>query len=134
FECAALQAENLSVKLFLDPKLLRGQRYWRIGFRLFANASDAAAWTFKPTSADRGHDCPRSGLVAFRQRVAAALHPDNFASLRPDLMLSPACLCCGKGLTDPVSMARWIGPECAGSTSTNLPGIFNAMPAQETLL
>jgi hypothetical protein len=133
-ECVALQADNLSVKLFLEPKLLRGQHYWRLGFKLFANASDAAAWTFKPTSAGRGMSCSRAGWIALRQRTIEALRPERFERLQPDLMLSPHCLCCGKGLTDPVSMARWIGPECWGSASTNLPRIFNATPIQEVSL
>jgi hypothetical protein len=34
------------------------------------------------------------------------------------------CLCCGKGLADPVSMSEGIGPECSRSASTNLPRIF----------
>jgi hypothetical protein len=123
FECVALQADNLSVKLFLEPKRLRGQRYRRIGFELSADVPDAATWTFKPT-AYREPGWSQSSLIAFRQRVVTALHPDHFASLRPDLMLSAHCLCCGKALTDPVSMARWIGPECWGSASTNLPRIF----------
>jgi hypothetical protein len=129
FECVALQADSLSVKLFLEPNLLRGQRYWRMGFKLFANASDAATWTFKPTSLSRDRDYSRSDKVDFCQHVVAALHPDHFASLHPDLMLSPNCMCCGKGLTDPVSMARWIGPECWGSASTNLPRIFKTSTA-----
>jgi hypothetical protein len=28
-------------------------------------------------------------------------------------MLSHNCLICGRGLIDPISMARMIGPECA---------------------
>jgi hypothetical protein len=34
---------------------------------------------------------------------------------------------CGKGLTDPASMARWIGPECASTTSIR---IFCEQPRQ----
>jgi hypothetical protein len=41
-----------------------------------------------------------------------------FERLRPGMMLQPSCLMCGKSLTDPVSMARWVGPECAGTSST----------------
>ena len=42
------------------------------------------------------------------------------------------CLCCGKGLADPVSMSGWIGPECSGSAPRILPRIFktNAAPLQ----
>jgi hypothetical protein len=45
---------------------------------------------------------------------------DKFA---PDIMLSSHCLLCGKALTDPVSMARWIGPECANSGALTIPGL-----------
>jgi len=49
-------------------------------------------------------------------RVLAALRSDCFDTLRPEMMLHPACIYCGKTLTDPASIARWIGPECAGTT------------------
>jgi uncharacterized protein YndB with AHSA1/START domain len=40
-------------------------------------------------------------------------------------MFQPACLLCGKALTDPVSMARWIGPECAQAQNHTLDvGLF----------
>jgi hypothetical protein len=65
-------------------------------------------------------------LIELRRQVIGALHPEHFAHLSSDLMLSHACLCCGKGLTDPASMARWIGPECWGSASINAPRLFKA--------
>ena len=37
----------------------------------------------------------------------------------------------GKGLTDPVSQARFIGPECFGSGSANLPFITSPSIAEE---
>jgi Family of unknown function (DUF6011) len=131
FECIAIQAENPSLKLFTEPKSLRDQSYWRMKFELFHD-EPRAEWAFKAKSAHRGHGCPSSGLIELRTRVIAALHADHFAALKPDLMLSPACLCCGKGLTDPVSMARWIGPECWGSASTNIPRIFKAEAPEQT--
>jgi hypothetical protein len=39
------------------------------------------------------------------------------------------CLCCGKGLADSVSMSGWIGPECSGGASANLPCIFKTSAA-----
>jgi hypothetical protein len=86
--------------------------------KLFAATPD----TFKPTYWRRGYDCLRTGNVDLRQSVVSALDPDRFAELRPDRMLPPNCLCYGKGLTDPVSMARGVG--CWGNASTNLPNIF----------
>jgi hypothetical protein len=127
FEGSALHADSVTTGLFVRLPLGRGHYHSRVNFKLFANEGDAA-WTFKPCSAhfgDRGID----GLFKTPERIIEVLHPDRFVNLNPGLMLSPHCLCCGKGLTDPASMARWIGPECWGNASTNLPRIFNAMAA-----
>jgi hypothetical protein len=116
----------LTVKLFTEPKQLRDRAYWRITFDLFHD-EPGAVWTFKARSAYRGHGCAANGLIELRQRIVEALHPERFTRLKPDLMLSPHCICCGKALSDPASMARWIGPECWGNASTNLPQIFKTM-------
>jgi hypothetical protein len=89
----------------------------RLGFVLSANA-DELVWTFKVTLACR----PEEVALALRQRVVDLL-PGRLISLRPDLMLEPHCLCCGKRLTDPASIARWIGPECWGNGSLTVPGM-----------
>ena len=123
FECVALQSENLTVKLFTEPKLLLAQPYWKISFRLF-QTKPASPWLLKCKSAMRGRGCASSGYLELHRRIVEALHPDRFAHLTPDQMLSPQCICCGKGLTDPASMARGIGPECWGNGSTNIPTIF----------
>jgi hypothetical protein len=129
FECSALQCEGVSAKFFTQPTLLQEQqRWWRIQFKLFATEG-SETWVVKPTYAMRGRHCSRGEYLEFKRRTIDVLTPDRFRELKPDLMLSPHCLCCGKGLTDPVSMARWIGPECWGSASTNLPNIFKAMAA-----
>jgi hypothetical protein len=52
--------------------------------------------------------------------VAAFQGGGIFTRLTPERMLKPACMICGKGLTDPASMARWIGPECAATTSISV--------------
>jgi hypothetical protein len=90
----------------------------QLGFVLFANAGDPT-WTFKVTLVCRR---PEDVAPALCQRILGLL-PCRLDSLRPDLMLQPTCLCCGKRLTDPVSMARWIGPECWGNGSLTIPGI-----------
>jgi hypothetical protein len=59
-------------------------------------------------------------------RLVAAFTDGAFDRLDPNLMLAPACLACGRPLTDPVSMARWIGPECAASSSATIPHVFKA--------
>jgi hypothetical protein len=124
FECLALQVDGVSAKFFTEPKLLRGASYRKIGFKISVHLSDSEAWFFKPTLAGPAHDA--SGLAELRRRVVEFLHPDRFAGLRPDLMLKPHCLVCGNALTDPVSQARWVDPECWVSASTNLPHLFKA--------
>ena len=49
--------------------------------------------------------------------------------LTASAMLAPHCLICGKGLTDPASMARFIGPECAGTSSLRVPRVIKAEAA-----
>jgi Family of unknown function (DUF6011) len=59
--------------------------------------------------------------IALMQRVAAQL--PLLAQLSASKMFTHSCLCCGKMLTDPASMARWVGPECAGTSSLDA-GMF----------
>ena len=61
-----------------------------------------------------------------RERVLATFAGDFFSALTPAVMPGHHCLICGKGLTDPASMARWIGPECAGTSSLVVPFVVKA--------
>jgi hypothetical protein len=61
-------------------------------------------------------------LATLKARLVAALPRLN--RLTPALMFQANCLLCGKSLTDPVSMARWIGPECAHTHSLDV-GLVN---------
>ena len=100
FECIAIQTENPSLKLFTEPKSLRGQSYWRMKSS-YSTTSRGPSGRLSLRALVADMDAPSSGLLELRSSVIAALHPNHFATLKPDLMLSPACLCCGKGLTDP---------------------------------
>ena len=102
---------------------LRGAAWCRIAFVLFANAGEDM-WTFKATSGRWGGSLQgqREMLFRCRERVIQAL-PCRLATLRPELMLTRSCLICGKTLTDPASLARWIGPECAGSGALAVGGM-----------
>jgi hypothetical protein len=125
FECVALQTIDVTARLFTTPTFLRSHPhpYSQISFRLLGNEKDTN-WLLKPTSCRRS-----SRLAELRQRLVEELRPEHFA-LTANSMLSPSCLCCGKSLTDPVSQARWVGPECWGSASTNLPRLFAATHAE----
>jgi hypothetical protein len=116
FDCHAV------VNKQADRSMLETRRPfgWRVEYRLVIQTG----WWFKVD----GIGCP-SGLNdtearIVRQRLIDVL-PIALIELRPSLMLKPACLCCGKQLTDPVSMARWIGPECAGTSSVIIPYTFS---------
>ena len=76
----------------------------------------------------RGGMCKRgsdhNGFAILDTRFREALAGGVFDGYLSELMLSPQCLVCGKGLTDPASMARFIGPECSGTSSLLVPGLF----------
>ena len=73
-------------------------------------------------------DSDVSSVAPLSTAILAALQGDGiFTKLTPERMLKPACMICGKGLTDPASMAKWIGPECAATTSIR---IFHETPQQ----
>jgi hypothetical protein len=57
--------------------------------------------------------------------LVAAFVNGTFDAIGPSVMLTPNCLYCGKPLTDPASMARGIGPECAGTGSVHAPQMKN---------
>lgn len=81
-------------------------------------------WYFTPTRIGYDQTCLLSDrdrmVFSVRDRLVATL-PVALAHLSPGKMLQPSCLMCGKAMTDPVSMARWIGPDCAHTTSATVP-------------
>jgi hypothetical protein len=48
----------------------------------------------------------------FRERIAAIFLSGRFNQLDPRILLHSHCICCGKPLSDPASMSRYIGSEC----------------------
>jgi hypothetical protein len=119
FEGRALFAANLTRDAFTKP----GVPF--VSFKVFAEEGESS-WQLRPQSAQFRCRDPLSGVVTildpftlmelFLSRFTAA----TFVKL-PAVMLSPHCLFCGKALTDPASMARYIGPECFGSASLTVP-------------
>jgi hypothetical protein len=87
---------------------------WRLGFLI--EPCTAGGWQYHPRSV-RWPRPDYPGCLALRDRVLAALRSGRLDRFDPALMFGAYCLCCGKALTDPASMARWIGPECAGTSS-----------------
>jgi uncharacterized protein (TIGR02996 family) len=82
---------------------------------------EGGAWRFRcdryvDNTGQRGMEA----VLAVRRRLLAEI-PAHLTTLCPDVMFSYHCLVCGKALTDPASMARFIGPECWGSASLAVP-------------
>jgi hypothetical protein len=114
-----------------------------LGFEIRAAGE---AWQFKPRSA--GHfppspparrlldrDVHHRAMLALRERLAAVFcDVDRFGHIDAIGLLGGHCLCCGKALTDPVSMARRIGPECWGSASATIPWRLRAHKPDEDLV
>jgi uncharacterized protein DUF6011 len=133
FECSAVQCAGADVDLLTMRRidLHKTKADWQLRFDLYALPD--ATWHFRP----RSITSKPTGGVEFCRRVIDAFENGHFDRLRPSMMLGHYCLCCGKGLTDPVSMARGIGPECWGSASPVMPFISDLMkedppPPKET--
>ena len=61
-----------------------------------------------------------------RELVTEAFIDGRFAEFSVTRLFHHYCLICGKQLTDPVSMARFIGPECAGTSSPHILRLIKA--------
>jgi hypothetical protein len=113
-----------------DPRM-------RLPFTVIGWADTPESWELQPGSC-RFSKVLRHGWGAVRdilvQRLHAAFTSGTFERFQPSLMLRPACLRCGKALTDPASMARWIGPECASTGSLVVPGLVLVDETQPSLL
>jgi hypothetical protein len=82
-------------------------------------------WFLEATGGSRSCGSSKNGYIRLRDRLVAVMQTSCFGEATSlTKLLTANCICCGKGLTDPVSMARTIGPECYGSASVNLPSTF----------
>jgi hypothetical protein len=110
FEFVAIAANPATEALLLCP-LEEIQSPWiKISGALTDNGED---WRLKFAFVtwQRKHPNPDT-RYSLRERIANAFLAGHFDHLNPEIMLRTHCICCGKGLTDPVSQARYIGPEC----------------------
>jgi hypothetical protein len=103
----AIQGQPIPVEAFTRHISGLSQLSFEIRQRL-----DNSVWEFRPTWR---YVKDEIAAVALRERTRESLSLLN--QLDATTMFLPACLMCGKKLTDPISMARWIGPECAQRVS-----------------
>jgi hypothetical protein len=103
FEGHAIQGEGITRTTFTEPGGHVGLASW--WFRLVTTSE---GWEVE----GHGHSIrPLAEMVAFKADVVALLRA--LTHLQAVWLLEPYCLLCGKSLTDPISQARGIGPECA---------------------
>jgi hypothetical protein len=124
FTCCALMTANATAKMLADHKAIsRGTEYYRLNYEIRAETPNE--WFLKVTNTSRSHGAPENGYVRLHDRLVTMMQTSCFGEANSlTKLLTAHCICCGKGLTDPVSMARTIGPECYGSASVNLPFTF----------
>ncbi len=119
FDCQVLEG-GVTLECFKD-ELIREARYVRrMRFQILARPD--GEWMLQPkgVSAHATH---------LKYRVLKEL-PEMYVDR--EVLFSLNCLVCGKGLTDAVSIARMIGPECYtkfGGKNDNSVGLFLAADA-----
>ena len=125
FEGAAVMTENVTIAVFKQLPHRPCPPWWQLKFNLYAEALDAD-WLFKPAGGRWQAGADRAGVDAIAQRLVAGFRTGFLDGSSPVEVLSHHCMICGKGLTDPASMARWIGPECANTSSLHVPFVIDA--------
>jgi hypothetical protein len=130
FDGMGLAVETGTATAAMFAKSPDGITLWcRTGFEIFAY--DENEWQLRFQSGRWSHGY-KDGLKALRDRVVTTFSGSFFSALTPDALLGNHCLICGKGLTDPASMARRIGPECAGTSSLVVPYIIKSRDVCES--
>jgi hypothetical protein len=140
FDGNAYQYAGADGRVFQSKQFCRTRGQWaHMKFRLYW--IKGIGWVLKPTCAggyrtidpDPSNPFSRTrpafnvpDTITFRDRLVHFFDGDYFAHFAPERMLSQNCMCCGKGLTDPASMARMIGPECYGSNGLDVPHMYGA--------
>jgi hypothetical protein len=127
FEGVAVMMESVTAEALKRLPQRPCSPFWQIKFELFAG-DPGADWTFQRTSGCWQHGADITGVPTLVQRIVTTLRNGFFTAAMPAQMLSYNCVICGKGLTDPASMARWIGPECAGTSTLHVPFVIADKP------
>ncbi len=124
FEGLAVMMASVTGDVFKRLPPRAAPPFWQIKFELYA-FEPGADWMFRRTGGRWHWDAGYDGVAALAQRVIAVLGGGFFTAAMPVKMLSHSCIICGKVLTDPASMARWIGPECSGTSSLRVPFVID---------
>jgi hypothetical protein len=125
FDCRALEGQDIRREHFRSHRASTDAGLARLDFIILVRPDAPDVWLLKVFAAGVGRrlNSFREATAvydALRQRVLGALRPNEIGEVDAQ-MLSHCCLICGRALTDPISMARLIGPECA--EDYNIPAV-----------
>ena len=121
FECRAVLSEEANSAM-LERTPSSAKPWWLRCFNIVDEQE--GVWTIFRKSGMCKRDADQEGFEVLSARFRDALTSGAVDGLLGEVMLAPQCLVCGKGLTDPASMARFIGPECSGTSSLLVPNLF----------
>jgi Family of unknown function (DUF6011) len=130
FHWSAIQCDGANEKMFAEPRT-KVRPYIKLGGSLRDVDDGRAGYVLKTSSGGWSAGLDLAACLPLRGAIEAAFREGRFDRFTPS-MLGNHCLLCGKGLTDPVSMARFIGPECANTSSVNIPWLREATEASES--
>jgi hypothetical protein len=128
----ALQTEG-ATKEMLEGKQGIKPPYWHSKFSINTPLAAQDAWNVSQTGWRRSGGAGQDGTDRLEQRVIATFRDGFFDQLTVSPLLSDHCLICGKALTDPASMARFIGPECAGTSTIRVPWVVGHGPGAKEI-
>jgi Family of unknown function (DUF6011) len=132
YEVTALQVEEADAAKLIQRRVELAGTYIRLRGAITDTCERGCWLKFTHVGWSRRHDDPaaRRGL---RERVVAAFTEGRFNRFDPAILLTSHCMICGKALTDPVSQARCVGPECANTGSVRIPWIVDVTMATSAL-
>ncbi len=107
FNCIAIQGEQITKEHFGSKNARRHLPCIEFGI---VDDPAISGWRTEPY-AFRGMEVVRDLMPRLVEALA------KLEALKPGHMLAFECLICGRALSDPASIARLIGPECADTAS-----------------
>ena len=123
FECRVVLSIHANASM-LDQTPHDPSPWWLRCFDIVDRTEDL--WEINRKGGMCKRDAEHDGFEILATRFRDALAGGFFDHLSHQSMLADQCLVCGKALKDPASMARFVGPECAGSSSLAIPRLFRA--------
>jgi hypothetical protein len=131
FKGFVLATEGASAAMLKSLDICRnsGAPWWRAKFYINTTIEPGQPWEICCRGGSWKGNAGEEGYEVLQRDIVEIFRGGFFDRLTAGAMLKPHCLICGKALTDPASMARFIGPECAGTSSLRVPWLIEKKAA-----